>query len=71
MERLPVQSSTIASIGYELDSSILEVEFLNASLYQYFGVPESLFNDLMYSPSKGKFLDMYIKKAGYSYTRVS
>jgi hypothetical protein len=71
MERIPVQSSNIASIGYSTESSTLEVEFLNGSVYQYFGVPKDVFDSLMNSSSKGSFLDHNVKKAGYSYCRIS
>ena len=71
MERTPVQSSSVSSVGYDRDSSTLELEFLNGSVYQYFGVPESIFNGLINAPSKGTFLDQFVKKAGYSYTRIA
>ena len=70
MERTAVQSSNVASVGYDCDSSTLEVELLNGAVYQYFGVPESTFEDLLNAPSKGSFLNQYIKKAGYAYTKV-
>ena len=71
MERTPVQSSSVSSVGYDRDSSTLEIEFLNGSVYQYFGVPESIFDGLMNAPSKGTFLDQFVKKAGYSYVRIA
>ena len=71
MERTPVQSRSVSSVGYDRDSSTLEIEFLNGSVYQYFGVPESIFNGLMNAPSKGTFLDQCVKKAGYSYARIA
>lgn len=71
MERTPVQSSSVSSVGYDRDSSTLETEFLNGSVYQYFGVPESIFDGLMNAPSKGTFLDQFVKKAGYSYARIA
>ncbi|TRZ49770.1 KTSC domain-containing protein [bacterium] len=71
MERTPVQSSSVSSVGYDRDSSTIEIEFLNGSVYQYFGVPESIFNGLMNAPSKGIFLDQFVKKAGYSYARIA
>lgn len=70
MERTPVQSSNLASVGYDRDSSTLEVEFLNGSVYQYFAVPESIFEGILNAPSKGSFLNHYVKKAGYAYTRI-
>ena len=71
MERTPVQSSNISSIGFDRGSSTLEVQFLNGSIYQYFGVPESVFDGLMNAPSKGTFLDRFVKKAGYSFVRIA
>ncbi len=70
MERIPVQSSNIASIGYDLETSTLEIEFLNGSVYQYYNVPESVYDGLINSASKGSYLSQFIKKAGYPCTRI-
>ena len=69
MERETVASSTILSVGYETTSETLEVEFKGGSLYQYYNVPESVYQDLMASDSKGKFLHVYIKSS-YPCSRV-
>lgn len=69
MIRDPVASSNIASIGYDPDSETLEVEFTNGSIYQYFNIPTGLHDQLMIAPSKGQFLNLYIKNA-YPYSRV-
>jgi hypothetical protein len=69
MERYSVASSNIASIGYDAPSQILEVEFLSGTIYQYFGVPENMYNELMQAGSKGRFLNTYIRNA-YGYSRV-
>ncbi|MBU3036477.1 KTSC domain-containing protein [Tritonibacter mobilis] len=69
MERYSVASSNIASIGYDPGTETLEVEFLNSSIYQYFNVPENMYEQLMAEPSKGRFLNTYIKNA-YPYSRV-
>lgn len=71
MERSRVSSSNIASIGYDNMTQVLEVEFLNGSIYQYRGVPRQVFEGLMSAPSHGSFLDTFVKKAGYPYARVS
>lgn len=65
-----MSSSNIASIGYDSISQILEVEFLNGAIYQYYDVPETLYDGLMSADSHGKYLNEYIKKGGYSYSRV-
>lgn len=69
MEREMVDSSTILSIGYEPANSTLEIEFKNGGLYQYFNVPEPIYQQFMASDSKGKFLHVYIKPA-YPCSRV-
>lgn len=69
MERYYVASSNIASIGYDGDTETLEVEFVNGSIYQYYNFPEHMYDQLMSEPSKGKFLNIYIKNA-YPYSRV-
>ncbi len=47
MERLAVNSSNLASVGYDEESSTLEIEFNSDYIYQYFGVPFHLFTALM------------------------
>ena len=70
MERIPVESSNVASVGYDVASSTLEIEFKNGTIYQYSGVSENEYSGLMSASSKGSYLNQHIKKAGYLYTRV-
>lgn len=70
MERYPVQSSTINSVGYDETSATLEIGFNNGTIYQYHGVPLHVYEGLMNASSKGTYLNQYIKKGGYSYTRL-
>ncbi len=69
MQRYTVASSNIASIGYDSATETLEVEFLSGSIYQYYNVPENMYNQLRKASSKGRFLHIYIKNA-YPYSRV-
>ncbi|MBK1880204.1 KTSC domain-containing protein [Pelagicoccus mobilis] len=69
MNRNYVASSNLASVGYDENSQTLEVEFLSGAVYQYYNVPVSIFDQLLASPSKGQFLNIYIKNA-YPYSRV-
>lgn len=69
MNRQPVASSNIASIGYDEPSQTLEVEFTNGTVYQYYNVPQPLHEHLMQAGSKGQFLAYQIKNA-YPYSRV-
>lgn len=69
MERKPVTSSNIASIGYDENTSTLEIEFLNNSIYQYFDVPQHIYQGLMQADSQGQFLAQNIKGV-YRYSKV-
>jgi len=69
MERYSVASSNIASIGYDADTDTLEVEFLSGAIYQYYNVPQNMYDQLIQAGSKGRFLNTYIKNA-YPYSRV-
>lgn len=70
MDRKYVTSSNIASIGYDSISQTLEVEFLNGAIYQYYDVPEALYEGLMSADSHGKYFAEFIKKGGFRYARV-
>jgi hypothetical protein len=61
MQRQPVSSSNIASIGYDQTAQILEVEFLNHTVYQYFNVPIPVYEALMAAGSHGTYLNVNIK----------
>lgn len=69
MDRVQVASSTIADIGYDSSTMTLEVGFLNGSVYQYFDVPEAVYQEFMRSDSKGRFLHVHIKD-NYRYVKV-
>ena len=70
VDRVPVSSSTLASAGYDPELRILEVEFLNRSVYQYLNVPPYIYSGLMNASSHGSYLDSHVKKAGYPYRHV-
>ena len=61
MERTRVSSSNIRSIGYGAQDEVLEVEFVSGGIYQYFGVPQQLYERFMAAPSKGQFFSAYIR----------
>ena len=69
MNRQPVTSSNIASIGYDANSQTLEVEFLNGGVYQYFDVPQHIYDGIMNADSHGQYLAQNIKGV-YRYSKV-
>ena len=69
MDRTPVSSSNLASVGYEPTSLTLEIEFRNGSVYQYFDVPEFEFRGLMQANSHGTHFGANIRDR-YRYIRL-
>jgi hypothetical protein len=63
------ESSTIARFDYMKDRQVLIVEFKNGGRYNYFDVPEIVFERMKSAPSKGKFLAQNIK-GKYRYARA-
>lgn len=62
MERQPVSSSTIRSVGYDEISAVLEIEFRSGGIYQYSSMPRSIYLALMAASSKGGYHARHIKR---------
>jgi hypothetical protein len=69
VDRLPVSSSNLASVGYDEVGQVLEVEFRHGGVYQYTGVSKSVFDELMAADSLGRYLATRIKPR-YPFRRV-
>ena len=69
MNREPVQSSNISTVGYDETSQTLEIEFNNGGIYQYFDVPVAQYVELMRSESVGTYFSANIR-AMYRYARL-
>ena len=55
MKRRVVDSSNLASVGYDAKMKILEIEFNHGGIYQYFDVPKDVFAELMDADSHGRY----------------
>ena len=62
MDRQPVESRLIRSVGYDPTGSILEVELIeNGRVYRYFDVPYSIAEELMSADSKGAYFNEHVR----------
>lgn len=61
MERVPVISSQLASVGYDPTAEILEIEFSTGAVYRYEAVPSSEYEALIAAESKGKQFNQAIR----------
>lgn len=69
MQRQPVSSSNIASIGYESSSQTLEIEFHSGGVYEYYNVPEGVYTGLLTAGSHGVYFHEHIKEK-YRFTKL-
>lgn len=69
MEIIKVESSNVEAIGYDKESETLQVEFKNGGIYQYFDVPQHIFQESHNADSIGKYL-AYNIKGNYRYSKV-
>lgn len=63
------ESSTIIRFVYDESTQIMSVEFKHGGTYNYFDVPQHLFEAMRQTPSKGQFLAQSIK-GSYRYARA-
>lgn len=69
MQRIPVTSTNIKEVGYDVESSTLEIVFKDGGTYRYEGVPQSVYNGLITAGSAGQYFHRVIRDK-YRFTRV-
>ena len=70
MKRTPIKCRLLKSIGYDKESKILEIEFLDMEVRDYSDVPEKVHDEIMSTDRKrlyflenikGKYNDVVVK----------
>lgn len=69
MKRESVESSNLASVGYDANNNVLEVEFKHGGVYQYTDVPQSVYEELMNAESHGKYFAANIRN-DYEFQKI-
>ena len=69
MQRIPVSSSSICSVGYDPKTHTLEIEFHTGTIYQYYNVPENIYQGLMNVGSHGQYFHQNIRYI-YHYEKI-
>ena len=65
MRRTRVDSSLVASVGYDKKTETLEIEFANRTVYQYLEVPEVEYRDFLNAKSIGAYFNHNIRDYGH------
>ena len=61
MERTPVKSSLLVSVGYDRGELTLETELSSGAIYEYFAVPPWIHSGLMSAESLGDYYNKRIR----------
>jgi hypothetical protein len=69
IKRESVESTNLASVGYNQKACVLEVEFQSGSVYRYRDVPRNAYEALMRAESKGRYFSRQIR-GRYEFRRV-
>ena len=69
LQRQPVHSSSIASVGYDASTRTLEVEFRHGAVYRYLDVEPAAHDALLAADSLGRHLNLVIK-GNYDYIKA-
>lgn len=69
-ERPIIESNAIESIDYNYEQSTLTINFVERGSYEYYNFPLPDYVDFQEASSKGQYFNLYIRNAGYSYTRI-
>ena len=63
INRTTVSSSNLNSIGYDVKTRTLEIQFNEGSIYQYYQVPQEIYAGLMKAESHGQYFSAVIRGA--------
>jgi len=61
MDMIRVSSSAIRAIGYDAVTRRMKIAFTEGHIYDFCGVPESIFKGLLHAGSKGRYYHNYIR----------
>ena len=61
MKTIAVDSTTLRTLGYDAERQLLQIEFQNHSIYQYFEVPQAVYEELIQASSKGAYFNRSIR----------
>jgi hypothetical protein len=68
-EMIPVTSSNVKELGYDLATNKLYVSFIKSGIYVYDDVPEEIFNEVLNAESVGKAFIAKVKDK-YPYSKI-
>ncbi|MTI95399.1 MAG: KTSC domain-containing protein [Firmicutes bacterium] len=69
MNWIPVSSSNLAAVAYDVSTQTLYIHFHSSGTYAYYDVPQSVYHGLMNAASHGEYHAAFIKNS-YRYRKL-
>ena len=69
MKRTAVESSNLASVGYDEKTKTLEIQFNHGGIYEYYNVDKRVYEELMKADSHGRYF-YYNIRDDYDYSLI-
>jgi hypothetical protein len=66
VDRQPVKSVILRSVGYDESRKVMEIEFQNNQVYQFSGVPPKVYTGLIHSEEMGKYFSEKVRPKFHS-----
>ena len=61
MPRVDLHSTVLEAAAYHHLEALLELQFSSGAVYQYFGVPEQTYQELLSAESQGAYFNHHIR----------
>src|SRR5450432_1900950 len=61
MRFVPVASSSIRALAYDESQLLMQVEFQDGEIYEYSGIHQTAYAQLLASPSVGQYFNAHIR----------
>jgi KTSC domain len=69
MQPVAVESDMLATVAYDARREILQLEFRDGAVYQYFALPAYVHEALLHASSKGRYFNSAIR-GKFSYAPI-
>jgi hypothetical protein len=69
MQAVSLNSTTLKTAAYQNHSQVLALEFCSGALYHYFGVCQSIYEQLLEAESKGRYYNQHIRNR-FAFTKL-
>ncbi len=69
MYMVSVNSSRLETVGYDERLKLLQIQFVDGSMYEYYDVPKNIYIGLATASSTGEYFHEYVKGV-YRFSKI-